>query len=117
MLHAYKTITSVTLTTDAFNRDRYPDRWERFLVFLASLPVGICHVRLTYHRHRWGSDADLTEKVRRVDWAAIGQKLDAYASLGSVEVGVSRALYVPDSFFVDNASARAVVLQRFPARI
>lgn len=83
---------------------------------MASLPAEIYHVRLTY-RGLWVGSADLMEKARQVDWAAIGQKLDAYASLGSIEIGGSHILSVRDSIFVDNASARAVVLERFPTRL
>ncbi|EKM53945.1 uncharacterized protein PHACADRAFT_257445, partial [Phanerochaete carnosa HHB-10118-sp] len=111
VLHAYKTIASVTLTTNAFTPGRGSARCERVPVFLESLPACIPHVRLT-----WDNDADLRENVGQVDWRAIGRKLDAYASLSSVEIGCIQP--VPDhALFVNHASARATVLERFPERL
>ncbi|EKM53874.1 uncharacterized protein PHACADRAFT_209722 [Phanerochaete carnosa HHB-10118-sp] len=90
-------MTSVTFTMDASVHHSHPIRLSQALAFLKLLPAAVCHVRLELKYYQpWIRGAMLVQKIQKVDWAAIGQALEVYANLASLETGVKRTYHTPN---------------------
>ncbi|GJE95055.1 hypothetical protein PsYK624_112340 [Phanerochaete sordida] len=114
---AFKSLTSVTLTTDAFNRALYPLRWPHALRFLDTLPLNIATIELIYTDF-WAKDEILVSLIRQIDWTAIACTLEKYTQLRSLRIGSERKSqprqYWKCAPLVNNKSARDAVLEGLP---
>ncbi|GJE95341.1 hypothetical protein PsYK624_115250 [Phanerochaete sordida] len=120
VLSACQNLTSVSLSTHAFNPNR-PDFFDRTVAFLGALPPNVEHIGLVYTTY-WTTAGELAQKVLQCAWDKLGFALLKYTRLIRLAIGAERDRPWYDGYpeypkFLDDPSLGESILGRLPEEL